>query len=90
MNVVEKNSEEQHVILTIEIEPGTVSNSNMYKRIDENHVELVLCIRFGLFTGNPNADDSVEVNFREMIFKLYASLNEGGEEFHIEGLESDA
>ena len=79
------DGETEHAMISFEVESGAVSGSSMYKIIDENHAELVLCVRFGVYTGPPSEADSVEVNFRETVFKLRATLDQG---FDIQGLES--
>ena len=79
---VEPYGGDEHAKISFEVEAGAVSN--MYRVIDDNHAELVLCVRFGLFTGPPSKADSIEVNFREVVFKLRATLDSG---FQIEGME---
>jgi hypothetical protein len=65
--------------ISLSVEPNEITSSPIYTAIDATHAEIVFCVRYSLYTGEPSNPDSIEVNFVETPLKLYVELEIGFE-----------
>lgn len=65
--------------ISLTVEPNEITSSPIYTAIDATHAEIVFCVRFSLYTGEPSNPGSIEVNFVETPVKLYVKLEIGFE-----------
>jgi hypothetical protein len=67
--------------LFLAVQPTAAESSIFYYTDDENQsmAKIDFCVRFSLYSDDPNADDSLEINFQETLVTFYADLTDGFE-----------
>jgi hypothetical protein len=67
--------------LFLAVQPTAAELPIFYYTNDENQyrAKIDFCIRFSLYSDDPDAADSIEVNFQETLVTFYADLTDGFE-----------
>jgi hypothetical protein len=68
----------QQAEISLQVDPETIASSPVYREIDKSQAEILFCVRFSLYTGDPS-EDATEVNFVETPVLIHVHLQSGFE-----------
>jgi hypothetical protein len=70
----------QRAEISLQVDPEAIASSTVYRDIDGSRAEILFCVRFSLYTGDPSADpNAIEVNFLETPVLIHVHLQSGFE-----------
>jgi hypothetical protein len=73
----------KEAILSLKLDPEQIVSTTIFHHnpVDDTQATVAFCVRLGLYTGNSESPDSMEVNFVETPVQLHINLRD---EFQID------
>jgi hypothetical protein len=70
----------QRAEISFQVDPEAIASSPIYREIDGSRAEILFCVRFSLYTGDPSEDpNAMEVNFLETPVLIHVQVQSGFE-----------